>query len=62
VERACRPLGIAPPLHRRRMDFFVKSYAFAQDEVRRQIGHVPRVDLHTGMQRTAAWYREKGLL
>jgi dihydroflavonol-4-reductase len=32
LERICRPLGIQPPLHRRRLDFFRKSFRFHQEE------------------------------
>ncbi len=61
-EFALRPLGIQPPLHRRRMDFFRKSFAFSQQEAREILGYRPAMDLKTGMQRTAQWYRDEGWL
>jgi nucleoside-diphosphate-sugar epimerase len=61
-EAVCRPLGIDPPLHRRRCDFFVKDRAFTSEKARRALGYEPRVDLETGLARTAAWYYGAGLL
>ena len=37
-EAVCRPLGIEPPLYRRRVDFFTKSRAFRIDRARRELG------------------------
>lgn len=59
-EAICVPLGIEPPLHRRRVDFFTKSRAFAIDRARREIGYAPAVDLHEGIERTLRWYRTHG--
>jgi dihydroflavonol-4-reductase len=62
VEAVCVPLGIEPPLHRRRVDFWTKSRAFTIDKARRLLGYAPKVDLDEGIARTAAWYREAGWL
>lgn len=62
LEATCRPLGIQPPLHRRRMDFFVKNLAFANGRARRKLGFEARVAFAEGARRTAAWYRDEGLL
>jgi nucleoside-diphosphate-sugar epimerase len=61
-EALCKPLGIEPPLHRRRLDFFTKDRGFTSAKARREIGFAPRVDLADGFSRTAAWYREQGML
>ena len=61
-EWACRPLGIAPPLYPRRVEFFAHDRAFDISKARRLLGYEPRVDLEEGLARTAAWYREQGLL
>jgi nucleoside-diphosphate-sugar epimerase len=61
-EWLCKPLGIEPPLHRRRLDFFIKDRGFTSDKARREIGYQPRVDLEEGLARTFAWYRSAGLL
>jgi nucleoside-diphosphate-sugar epimerase len=62
LEGAMRPLGIQPPLHRRRMDYFRKSFAFQGDAAREALDFSPCVELDRGMAETAAWYREQGLL
>jgi nucleoside-diphosphate-sugar epimerase len=61
-EWVCRPLGVEPPLHRRRAAFFSKNRAFSIDRARRDIGYAPRVDLAEGARRSVCWYREQGLL
>lgn len=61
-EAVCVPLGIEPPLHRRRVDFWTKSRAFSIEKARRLLGYEPKVDLEEGIARTAAWYREAGWL
>ena len=61
-EALCRPLGIEPPLHRRRAGFFVKNRAFSIDKARRDLGYRPQVDIDEGLQRTAAWYVAHGHL
>lgn len=62
VEFACRPVGISPPIFRRRLSWFRTNRAFRVDRARRELGYEPRVGLREGLARTAAWYREQGLL
>jgi nucleoside-diphosphate-sugar epimerase len=62
VEAVCVPLGLEPPLHRRRVDFWTKSRAFTIEKARRVLGYAPKVDLDEGIARTAASYREAGWL
>lgn len=61
-EALCVPLGIDPPLHRRRVDFWTKSRAFSIEKARRLLGYSPKVDLDEGLSRTVAWYRQAGWL
>ena len=61
-EALCRPLGIEPPLFRRRADWFRQNRAFRIDKARRELGYEPAIDLSTGLRRTAAWYRDHGYL
>jgi nucleoside-diphosphate-sugar epimerase len=61
-EALCRPLGVEPPLYRRRVDFFTKSRSFRIDRARATLGFVPAVGLDEGIARTLAWYREHGWL
>jgi nucleoside-diphosphate-sugar epimerase len=62
MELSLRPLGIQPPLHRRRMDFFRKSFALRGAKARELIGFVPRTEFTEGARITAEWYRSHGLL
>ena len=59
-EAVCAPLRIAPPIYRRRVDFFTKSRAFEIGRARRELGYAPRVGLREGIRRTLAWYRQQG--
>jgi nucleoside-diphosphate-sugar epimerase len=61
-EAVCMPLGIEPPLFRRRADWFRQNRAFRIDRARLELGYDPQVDLATGLSRTAHWYRENGYL
>lgn len=61
-ELICKPFGIEPPLHMRRLDFFIKDRGFSSEKARREIGYAPRVDLAEGVALTAAWYRQQKLL
>lgn len=60
VEALCVPLGVEPPLHRRRVDFWVKNRSFSIEKARRLLGYSPRVKAVEGIQRTARWYRDNG--
>jgi nucleoside-diphosphate-sugar epimerase len=61
-ELICKPFGINPPLYRRRVDFFRKTRSFDISKAKSELGFEPRVDLCSGIKRTAAWYRQEGLL
>jgi dihydroflavonol-4-reductase len=61
-EAVCVPLGIEPPLYRRRVDFYRKSRAFSTARASRELGYNPQIDLGTGIRRTAEWYRAQGML
>ncbi len=59
-EAVCVPLGIEPPIYRRRVDFYTKSRAFDITRARTEIGYAPSVGLRDGIVRTLAWYRQHG--
>ncbi|HEV8310880.1 MAG TPA: NAD-dependent epimerase/dehydratase family protein [Methylomirabilota bacterium] len=61
-EAVCRPLGVEPPLFRRRAEWFRQTRAFSIDKARRELGFVPQVPLAEGLRRTAAWYRDHGYI
>ena len=62
VEVACKPFGIEPPVHPRRVDWYRQTRAFKIDKAKRDLGYVPNVDLDEGLRRAAAWYQREGLL
>jgi nucleoside-diphosphate-sugar epimerase len=62
MERTLKPLGIQPPLHRRRLDFFRKSFVFSTAKARAMLGFAPLISFATGAADTADWYRRGGYL
>lgn len=61
-ETCLPPLGLKPPLHRRRLDFFRKSFRFSTERATRTLQFQPEVPFADGARRTAQWYRTTGLL
>jgi nucleoside-diphosphate-sugar epimerase len=61
-EMLCRPLGLAPPLYRRRVEFFHLDRAFDITKARRLLGYEPRWGLTAGLSATARAYQEAGWL
>lgn len=60
VERIARPFGVEPPLHRRRVDFFVKSRAFDTSKAKRELGFVPTYTFEKEVEHVARWYVDNG--
>jgi nucleoside-diphosphate-sugar epimerase len=61
-ESTFSPLGLKPPLHRRRLDFFRKSFHFSTALAEQTLHVRPQVDFREGARLTAEWYRANGLL
>lgn len=61
-DRLCRVIGISPPLYPRRVEFFELDRAFSTEKARRLLGYDPKINLDEGLARTAAWYKQQGLL
>jgi dihydroflavonol-4-reductase len=61
-ESTFSPLGLKPPLHRRRLDFFRKSFSFSNAKAEAVLGFRPQVGFSEGARRTAQWYQENGYL
>jgi dihydroflavonol-4-reductase len=61
-EALCKPLRVKPPLNRRRLDFFRKSFRFSTAKARERLAFEPHVAFAEGARRTAEWYRANGLL
>ena len=62
MENTLGRVGIQPPLHRRRLDFFRKSFYFSRQKAESLLGFIPKTDFHEGVAETAAWYKANGLL
>jgi nucleoside-diphosphate-sugar epimerase len=61
-ERVMPPLGLRPLLHRRRLDFFRKSFQFSPAAAERVLGFRATTSFASGARLTADWYRAQGLL
>lgn len=61
-EHTLKPMGIQPPLYRRRLDFFTKSYLFSTAKASRVLNHKPQIAFRDGARQVAQWYRDNGLL
>lgn len=61
-ELICKPLGINPPIYRRRVDFFTKARFFDTEKARREIGFKPAQSFEQEIRDAVAWYRERGLI
>lgn len=62
MEKACKPLGVSPPIFPRRVDWYRQNRAFDISRAKRELGYRPRVSLREGLERAASWYREHGFL
>jgi len=61
-ESVCIPLGINPPIYRRRVDFFTKSRSFDISKIKKYLNFEPKYSLKEGLEATRTWYYQKGLL
>jgi len=56
-EGICKPLKIAPPLFRRRADWYRENRGFSIEKAKQELNYVPNVNLKTGLEITADWYK-----
>jgi nucleoside-diphosphate-sugar epimerase len=61
-ELLCRPLGVSPPIYRRRVEFFTNNRAYDIGKAQSILGYQPRVKMREGLKHTADWYRANTLL
>jgi dihydroflavonol-4-reductase len=61
-EATFSPLGLKPPIHRRRLDFFKKSFFFSNARADSVLNFRPQVAFREGAQKTAEWYQANGML
>jgi dihydroflavonol-4-reductase len=59
-EAVCKPLGIEPPLYRRRVAFFTKDRAFDTRKIRERLQPRFAYTNEVGLERTAQWYLDQG--
>jgi dihydroflavonol-4-reductase len=59
-EAVCVPLGIEPPIFRRRVSFFTNNRWFDTSRARNELGFVPKIRLREGIRRTLESYRRLG--
>ena len=59
-ESICVPLGIEPPIYRRRVKFFTSNRWFDTSRAREELGFAPKVSLRDGLRRTLDSYRTLG--
>lgn len=57
-----RLTGLTPPLSRTGVAFFSEYRGSTSAKAATQINYIPQIDLTEGIQRTVAWYRQKGHL
>jgi nucleoside-diphosphate-sugar epimerase len=62
TEDICATIGVAPPIYRRRMDFFTSDCAFDISRARDVLDWTPRVNLSEGVRLTLDAYRTAGLI
>jgi nucleoside-diphosphate-sugar epimerase len=61
-EIVCRPIGVKPPIFRRRVGFFTHNRAFDLSKAARLLDYHSKTDAQEGVKITLDWYRDKGLL
>ena len=59
-ELLLKPLGIDPPIHRRRVDFFEKNRSFDISKARNDLGFAPKYDMRQSWARAIESYEELG--
>ena len=60
MEFVCRPLGIEPPIYRRRLAFYTKDRSFDTSKMTRLLGFEPAHTNTKSLEELAQWYVEQG--
>lgn len=58
-ELVCKPLGVEPPLYRRRVDFFTKTRSFDGSKAREMLGYEPAYTFREEVSEIVSWYKAK---
>ena len=56
VEKVCHPFGIEPPLHKRRVDFYVKNRSFDCSKANKILQFTPSFNFEDEAKFVAKWY------
>ncbi|MGF1494220.1 MAG: NAD-dependent epimerase/dehydratase family protein [Microcoleaceae cyanobacterium] len=59
-EFICKPLGIQPPIYRRRVAFYTKDRSFNTSKMREMLGFNTAHSDEDGIKETAQWYVDQG--
>lgn len=62
LEWTMTPLGLQPPIHRRRLNFFILGFHFQENRTRLLLDYEPATRFSPGIRNTLQWYREQNLL
>jgi nucleoside-diphosphate-sugar epimerase len=62
TEDVCAVLKVAPPLYRRRLDFYTVDVKYDISKAREVLQWTPQIGLDAGLRMSADWYRQQGLL
>jgi len=57
-EAVCKPLGLSPPIYKRRVAFFTKDRSFDTTKMQTVLGYVPKYSSFEGLIETTRWYVE----
>lgn len=60
-ESVCKPLGIAPPIYPRRVDFYAKNRAFSCKKAKEDLSYEAHQSFRDEVKLIADWYRAQGL-
>ena len=60
MEFICRPLGIEPPIYRRRLAFYTKDRSFNTSKMTRLLGFEPAHTNTKSLEELAQWYVDQG--
>lgn len=61
-EAICKPLGVEPPIYRRRVAFFTKDRSFDTSKMRDHTGFTGQWDNKRGIEALTDWYQAEGWL
>ena len=61
-ETICKPFGIEPPLHKRRVDFYTKNRNFDVDKPKRELGYEATMSVEDEIKYVTDWYKNNSWL